>query len=110
MLPGRKSPAPRTSGRALPSIPMPPRACRLSPQVATPKLTRRDFEDAPPEEKGQGSLFDPGAMRTTPAAIEPWLSSEEPLLLPPRQPRLMDSDLKASALSPASPDTEKEGI
>jgi hypothetical protein len=48
-------------------------------------------------------LFFGGPMARSPAAIEPWVQGEEPILmLPPRRP--VDSDIKLSALAPSNAD------
>jgi hypothetical protein len=87
-----------------------PLVASLPASVATPTLTKRDFENASPQDDGRAALFDPRAMRSTPAAIEPWASTEEPLLMAPRASVPADPDLKTSALAPSSPDIEQEGV
>ena len=87
-----------------------PVIANLTPRIDIPKLTVRPFERlAVPDDRDRTRLFDPGALRSTPAAFEPWHSGEEPMLFAPRPREPADPDLKRTLFDPPT-NTQTGGV
>lgn len=83
-----------------------PAFAAVTPRLDFPKLKQGEPMVAPPP---LIDLLDPGALRTTPAALEPWRFDQEPLLLS-SQPRVpADPELKSSIFNPP-PSSGEEGL
>lgn len=83
-----------------------PALAAMFPRIDFPKLKQGEQMIAPVQPL---NLLDPRALRTTPAALEPWRYNDDPLLLSTRPRVPADPELKSSLFNPP-PATREEGL